>query len=103
MAEGTLPKPKVWDPLLEILSERGAAHQQNYIEHLTKSGLEVADQPGPEIFAHAWNLAEILKRRVQYAERISTRNGKPEAFAVELITEDKPPARASLAVAFGDR
>ena len=45
----------------------------------------------------------ILKRRVQYAERISTRNGKPEAIAVELITEDEPPARASLAVAFGDR
>ena len=39
----------------EILSERGAAHEQNYIEHLTKSGLEVADQPGPEIFAHASN------------------------------------------------
>ena len=53
VTEGTFPKPKVWDPLLEILSERGAAHEQNYIEHLTKSGLEVADRPGPEIFAHA--------------------------------------------------
>ena len=61
VAEGTLPKPKVWDPLLEILSERGAAHEQNYIEHLTKSGLEVADQPGPEIFAHASNLADDLE------------------------------------------
>jgi hypothetical protein len=61
VAEGTLPKPKVWDPLLEILSERGAAHEQNSIEHLTKSGLEVADQPGPEIFAHASNLADDLE------------------------------------------
>jgi hypothetical protein len=46
---------------LEILSERGAAHEQNYMEHLTKSGLEVADQPGPEIFAHASNLADDLE------------------------------------------
>ena len=34
VAEGALAKPKVWDPLLEILSERGAAHEQNYVEHL---------------------------------------------------------------------
>jgi hypothetical protein len=25
VAEGALAKPKVWDPLLQILSERGAA------------------------------------------------------------------------------
>jgi hypothetical protein len=49
VAEGTLPKPKVWDPLLEILSERGAAHEQNYIEHLTKSGLEVVRIDGGDI------------------------------------------------------
>ena len=42
-------------------------------------------------------------QRVQYAQRISTRNGKPEAIAVELVAEDEPPARAGLAVAFGDR
>jgi hypothetical protein len=41
VAEGTLPRPKVWDPFLQILSERGAAHEQNYIEHLRKAGLEV--------------------------------------------------------------
>ena len=41
VAEGALPKPKVWDPLLEILFERGAAHEQSYIEHLTKAGLDV--------------------------------------------------------------
>ena len=41
VAEGALPKPKVWDPLLEILSERGMAHEQSYLEHLTKAGLDV--------------------------------------------------------------
>jgi predicted RecB family nuclease len=49
VAEGTLPKPKVWDPLLEILSERGAAHERNYIEQLTKSGLEVVRIDGGDI------------------------------------------------------
>lgn len=41
VAEGALPKPKVWDPLLQILSERGAAHEQGHVEHLMKAGLEV--------------------------------------------------------------
>jgi hypothetical protein len=36
VAEGRLAKPKVFDPLLKILWERGAAHEQNYIEHLTQ-------------------------------------------------------------------
>ena len=35
VAEGTLLKPRVWDPLLQILWERGAAHEQNYVEHLS--------------------------------------------------------------------
>ena len=40
VAEWALPKPKVWDPLLQILSERGAAHEQNYVGHLTNSVLD---------------------------------------------------------------
>jgi len=49
VAKGALPKPKVWDPLLEILRERGAAHEQNYIEHLRKAGLEVARIDGVDV------------------------------------------------------
>ena len=41
VAEGTLPKPKLWDPLLQVLSERGAAHEQSYVEHLRQAGLDV--------------------------------------------------------------
>jgi hypothetical protein len=29
VAEGALLKPKVWDPFLQILWERGALHEQN--------------------------------------------------------------------------
>ena len=49
VAEGALAKPKVWDPLLKILAERGAAHEQSYIEHLTKAGFEVVRIDGVEV------------------------------------------------------
>src|SRR5690242_2463124 len=49
VAEGALPKPKVWDPLLQILSERGAAHEQDYVEHLTKAGLDVVRIDGIDV------------------------------------------------------
>jgi hypothetical protein len=34
VADGALKMPSVWDPLLEILWERGAIHERNYIGHL---------------------------------------------------------------------
>src|SRR5271169_2263747 len=49
VAEGALPKPKVWDPLLQILAERGAAHEQSYVEHLTKPGLDVVRIDGIDV------------------------------------------------------
>ena len=49
VAEGALPKPFVWDPMLEILSERGSAHEEAYVQHLIQAGWDVAqDRPaGP--------------------------------------------------------
>jgi len=49
VAEGALPKPKVWDPLLQILAERGAAHEQSYVEHLTKDGLDIVRIDGIDV------------------------------------------------------
>jgi uncharacterized protein len=49
VAEGALPKPKSWDPLLDILRERGAIHEQNYVEHLAKAGLETVRIDGIEV------------------------------------------------------
>ena len=40
-ARGTLPKPAFWDPLLQILWERGARHEQGYVEHLKAQGFSV--------------------------------------------------------------
>ena len=49
VTEGRLAKPKVWDPLLQILAMRGAIHEQNYVEHLRGSGLDVVRIDGPEV------------------------------------------------------
>jgi hypothetical protein len=34
VATGARPKPKVWDPVLELLAERGALYEASYVEHL---------------------------------------------------------------------
>jgi len=49
VVEGALAEPKVWDPLLQILAERGSVHEQNYLEHLTKAGLDVVRIDGFDI------------------------------------------------------
>ncbi len=41
VAVEALAKPKVWDQLLQVLWERGSIHEQNYVTHLERSGLEV--------------------------------------------------------------
>jgi predicted RecB family nuclease len=49
VALGTLEKPKVWDPLLEVLAERGADHEREYVEHLQMAGHEVVWIDGKEV------------------------------------------------------
>lgn len=36
---GTLQRPEVWDPFLEILRERGHRHEQEFVQHLSDQGL----------------------------------------------------------------
>jgi uncharacterized protein len=53
VAEGNLKKPYVWDPLLKILWERGSIHELNYVERLTKAGLEVIRIQGFDVSPEA--------------------------------------------------
>lgn len=53
VAEGKLEKPHFWDPLLEILQQRGAKHEAEYVDHLQKSGLSVATIDGKGVDAEA--------------------------------------------------
>ena len=50
-ANGLLPKPKVWDPVLAILAERGSAHERDYVDHLRLAGHQVAEISGKGIDA----------------------------------------------------
>ena len=49
VAEGSLAKPKHWDPLLEILRERGRRHEQGFVDHLRSEGLNVIAIEGVDI------------------------------------------------------
>src|ERR1700755_549753 len=42
VANGELTKPKIWDPVLETLAERGAQHEQGFVEHLRADGITVS-------------------------------------------------------------
>jgi uncharacterized protein len=53
VARGTLPKPAFWDPLLQILWERGARHEQGYVEHLKTQGYDVTVIDGVGVDAEA--------------------------------------------------
>jgi len=39
VANGELEKPKIWDPVLETLAERGAQHERGFVEHLEAEGV----------------------------------------------------------------
>lgn len=49
VATGALAKPKVWDPLLETLRERGRRHEEGFVEHLKAQGLETVRIDGVDI------------------------------------------------------
>lgn len=53
VAHGQLAKPKIWDPVLETLAERGALHEQGFIEHLKAGGAVVTAIDGVGIDAAA--------------------------------------------------
>jgi hypothetical protein len=39
VANGELEKPKIWDPVLEVLAERGTLYERGFIEHIEAGGL----------------------------------------------------------------
>ena len=53
VANGELEKPKIWDPVLEVLAERGALHEQGFIEHIKAGGLAVTIVDGVGVDARS--------------------------------------------------
>jgi uncharacterized protein len=46
VARGLATRPKIWDPVVETLAERGRAHERQYLEKLKESGLSVVEIEG---------------------------------------------------------
>ena len=55
VASGSLSKPDHYDPLLEILRERGFRHEQEFIAHLEEAGHEITAIEGVDIYDEAVN------------------------------------------------
>ncbi|MEJ2622221.1 MAG: hypothetical protein P8163_18810, partial [Candidatus Thiodiazotropha sp.] len=49
VAGGAREKPKHYDPLLELLKERGNLHEKAYLDHLQKGGYEYVSIDGVDI------------------------------------------------------
>ncbi len=41
MAEGVLAAPGDRDPMLDLLQQRGLAHEEGYVQHLEESGCQI--------------------------------------------------------------
>lgn len=51
VVEGKSSAPQVWNPMLEVLWERGNEHEKQYVEHLKSSGISVCEIEGSGIDA----------------------------------------------------
>ena len=87
VGERALKKPLIRDPLLEILWKRGLIHEQTYLDHLTKYGLEVVKIEGVEVTdAAVAKTVAAMRNSVQavpaseLAEAIATAGPRQAAF-----------------------
>src|SRR5450631_2801849 len=46
VARGSTKRPKIWDPVLQTLVERGMAHERAYVETIKQSGVSVVEVVG---------------------------------------------------------
>ena len=90
VAAGSLKKPKVWDPLLEILRERGRRHEEGFVEHLKLEGLDAVTIDGVDITPDA--VTQTRDAMAQGVDVIIQGALKHERWAGR---EENPPARNS--------
>src|SRR5690606_5927418 len=76
VAKGELARPARWDPLLEILRERGAVHEQNFVQHLISHGFETLRIDGLEVSDAAVEATrQAMERGVQVIVQAALRHG----------------------------
>ena len=93
VASGTLKKPHVWDPLLEILRERGLRHEQEFVDHLREQGLKTVVIEGVDITDDSVSKTrEALKSGVDIITQAALRDGRWSGRADILRRVEKPSA-----------
>lgn len=93
VAQGEREKPDHYDPLLEILRERGQRHEQGYLEHLKSAGLDVTVIEGVEVNEESINQTiEAMKTGAPIIAQAALRNGSWSGRADFLKRVEKPSA-----------
>ncbi|MET4001226.1 TM0106 family RecB-like putative nuclease [Marinobacterium sp. MBR-109] len=91
VATGALSKPDYYDPLLEILRERGFKHEQAYIEYLESEGLNAIRIDGVDITDDAVTATlDAMSAGAQLIIQAALRNDRWSGRADILIRVDKP-------------
>jgi len=93
VAQGQLAKPARWDPLLQVLRERGAQHEQSFVQHLTDSGFETIRIEGVDVSDAA---VKATRQAMEYGHEIiiqgALRNGNWGGRADVLRRVELPSA-----------
>ena len=63
VVDGKRPEPNGWDPTLQFLSELGLLHEQDYVEHLIETGLDVVRLNGVDNFDEAISETLVAMQR----------------------------------------
>jgi uncharacterized protein len=91
VAMGKLPKPSLWDPVLEVLAERGRQHETGYVDHLRAKGLAITaiEGLGVDAAAVAQTLA-AMKAGAPVIVQAAFRTGQWIGRADVLLRVEKP-------------
>lgn len=93
VAEGALSAPKSWDPLLEILRERGRRHEAAFVEHLREQGFSTVEIAGVDVTAEVVNRTrEAMAAGEQVIIQAALQHGRWWGRADILRRVEKPSA-----------
>lgn len=91
VAKGTIAKPEHWDPLLDILRERGLRHEQGYLDHLAAHGYAGVRIDGVDITDGAvGSTLEAMRSGADIIIQAALRSGRWEGRADVLMKVDRP-------------
>ncbi|WP_456650999.1 TM0106 family RecB-like putative nuclease [Bradyrhizobium sp. LM2.3] len=93
VVDGELDKPKIWDPVLEVLAERGSLHEREFVERLEADGRTATVVEGVGVDANSLAATSAAMARgdaiiVQGALQAGRWNGR-----ADILTRVETPSR----------